>query len=90
MTSGVASAEIALSQSTEAPCSNKLVYFIGKKLGFAGLLGVCFYSAVVGGFADCNRFFFHWNRNRHSSRIEAQVPSQLPWDNAWKSFSSSI
>lgn len=48
----MASAEIALPQSTEAPSSNKLVYFTGKKTGFAGLLGVCFYSAVVGGFTD--------------------------------------
>lgn len=57
MTRGVAFAEIALPQSTEAPSSNKLVYFTGKEMGFTGLLGVCFYPAV-GGFADYDRFFF--------------------------------
>lgn len=61
MTSGVASAEIALLNTTEALSSYKLNFFTGL------LWRVFFCLAFIGGFAECGRFF-HKNRNRQSSR----------------------
>lgn len=62
MTSGVASAEIALLNTTEALSSYKLISLLVYCGGF-----FFFYLAFIGGFAECGRFL-HKNRNRQSSR----------------------